>query len=184
MALTTCHLVVLAGQSEFGLIMVEFARGFPPVKIMALDAIAGELSAMSIFVTGQAILSQSEESTFQIDSCIQLPGIGYNSLRLVTITALRVFVLSQQREAGEPVVEVFLAIWPVNHIEGPSVMIAVTLETRLLLAGNDEEMIACPLRQPLADFRVAGKALFYRRAATQIVAFGTIPDPLEIYMRF
>jgi hypothetical protein len=101
---------------------------------------------MRILMAGKAALVEPEEGSFQIDCRIEFSRISRDFVRFMTITAPGVPMLTQQQEAGKAMVEFCLAIRPVNHVEIPSVVIAVTFKTWLFLTDNDEEMITGFLR--------------------------------------
>lgn len=106
--------------------MVELLGGFPIREVVALQAVVSKLSFVGVFVTGNAILRQTEErfgEVFHFDE----GAFGTNHIHgRVALLASRFRVFSFEFVTCEPMIKLLLGRLPVDEIEILAVVLAVT----------------------------------------------------------
>ena len=130
-----------------------------------------------ILVTAHALARKAEISVIQVFDDNPRPRWSGNELHFVALLAGYTTVLSRKREARLAVIHGLALGLPVNQGKIDSVVIGVTPRTFFATAGicaHPESVHAAPLRDSLADLRMALEALELHDAPAQVMTLGAV----------
>lgn len=131
---------------------------------------------MTIFVAGEAIAREAEESTVQIRA-LNGGALGFgNVARIVALLARKLCVLTLKDVSGLAVVESLLGRLPVDQAEGLAVVFGMAANTVLVGAGRADHggMEAAPQGKPPGDVSMTFKTAEDSRARRQPVTRRTL----------
>jgi hypothetical protein len=134
-------------------------------------------------VTAYAGIAQTKKSFLNVDGVVYLSRIISYISWIVTVPAGNVLMLPEQWISRAVMTEVVHAVRPVNKIEIPAVMVAVTCKACLALLRNCNVVQSFPCRESLLYFQMAGQALDGTGAATKVMTFCAIGYAFEVSVR-
>ena len=116
-AFLACDLSVLTDERESGVFMVEFLGLLPIRHGVATQTFSAQLATMSVPMATQTVTIQPQKSFFEVfSSFFQWLGT-LDEVRFVAIPAGLAGVSPFQRVSSELMIEVFLTLWPEDHLE-------------------------------------------------------------------
>lgn len=176
------NLRVKPGQRKPSLVVINFVRRFPVREIVALQAILPELSLVGILVAGNAILREPQKRLIEILHLDQRLHGWRNPRRHVAPRALDPRVFSFELVSRLVVIESFQRWDPVDQRKILAVVLRVAFRAVLFVRKTGVQ--PSPLRELLADFRVALLAAQHRGAFAHHVATGALRGSAERFVRF
>jgi hypothetical protein len=175
---------VLTDQCELGLVVVESGSWFERFEIVAFRAIFLELTSMLVEMAPEALLVQPQKRPLHIDIVIHFYDALLYVFRLVTLPAIQGLVNPSQLEPGPAMVKHIAATLPVNELELPPRMLAVTLKAAPTLLRYENVVQPLLVGNTPRDRLVTIKTFVGGWAGAQRMAFEAVLDPFEALVGF